>query len=157
MMGEDSIFAVDPGASGAIVYGVNPQSKIEEEDIFHLPNLGDPEVSADIWCLSSISHIFVRKIYIEDVHCRPGNGVRRNESFSYGIGRLHACLEVWNYKAEWIFVRPQVWQSDLSCLTKGNKNVTKRLAQEIFPHIKVTHRNADALLIYHWAREVYEK
>jgi hypothetical protein len=44
-------------------------------------------------------------------------------------------------------IRPQVWQKELGCLTKGDKNVTKRKAQELFPSLKVTHATADALLI----------
>jgi hypothetical protein len=44
-------------------------------------------------------------------------------------------------------IRPQVWQKELGCLTKGDKNVSKRKAQELFPSMKVTHATADALLI----------
>jgi hypothetical protein len=32
-------------------------------------------------------------------------------------------------------------------MTKGDKNVSKRKAQELFPQIKVNHYIADALLI----------
>jgi hypothetical protein len=35
----------------------------------------------------------------------------------------------------------------MGCLTKGDKNVSKSRAQELFPSIKVTHAIADALLI----------
>jgi hypothetical protein len=44
-------------------------------------------------------------------------------------------------------VRPQVWQKTMQCMSKGDKNVTKRRAQELFPDIKVTHATADGLLI----------
>jgi hypothetical protein len=44
-------------------------------------------------------------------------------------------------------VRPQVWQKELGCLTKGDKNISKRKAQELFPSMKVTHATADSLLI----------
>jgi hypothetical protein len=43
-----------------------------------------------------------------------------------------------------------VWQKALGCLTKGDKNITKRKAQEMFPGIKVTHATADSLLIAHY-------
>ena len=51
-------------------------------------------------------------------------------------------------------VRPQQWQKSLGCLTKGDKNVTKRKAQELFPMMKVTHATADALLIAEYGRRV---
>ena len=45
---------------------------------------------------------------------------------------------------------PQVWQKALGCMTGGDKNVTKRRAQELFPGHKITHATADALLIAHY-------
>jgi hypothetical protein len=36
--------------------------------------------------------------------------------------------------------------------TKGDKNVSKRRAQELFPQLKVTHATADALLIAEYGR-----
>jgi len=53
-----------------------------------------------------------------------------------------------------IDVSPVKWQSALSCLTKGKKNVTKARAQQWFPKIKVTHGIADALLIAEYGRRV---
>lgn len=154
-----SFIAVDPGANGAAVWYDKPNYG-DEYMVFDLPNLGDPEEDGQAWfACSELSNAWscpVDHIFIEDVHCRPGNGVRRNESFAYGIGRLHGILEsTTKPTTQWIFVRPQVWMSDLGCLTKGDKNVTKRLAKELFPDFKVTHRNADALLIAYWAQEVY--
>ena len=154
-----NFIAADPGAKGALVW-YDLYQHGEVYNVFELPNLGDPEIDAQDWFARSwISTAWsspVDYIFIEDVHCRPGNGVKRNESFAYGIGRLHGLLEcMTKHTAEWVFVRPQVWMSDLGCLTKGDKNVTKRLAQDLFPDFKVTHRNADALLIAHWGQEVY--
>jgi len=37
-------------------------------------------------------------------------------------------------------------------MTGGDKNVSKRRAQELFPEIKITHAIADALLIAEYAR-----
>jgi hypothetical protein len=42
----------------------------------------------------------------------------------------------------------------MSCLTKGDKNVTKSRAQELFPEVKVTHAIADALLIAEYGRRI---
>jgi hypothetical protein len=41
-------------------------------------------------------------------------------------------------------------------LSKGDKNVTKRKAQELFPSLKITHATADALLIAEYLRRKNE-
>lgn len=51
-------------------------------------------------------------------------------------------------------VRPAVWQHALQCRTGGDKNVTKRKAQELFPGVKVTHAIADALLLAEYCRRL---
>jgi hypothetical protein len=40
-------------------------------------------------------------------------------------------------------------------MTKGDKNITKRKAQELFPEIKITHAIADSLLIAEYGRRVW--
>ena len=55
------------------------------------------------------------------------------------------------------FVVPAKWQRAMGCLTKGDKKVSYRKAQELFPHVKVTHWNADALLIAEYARRTYNQ
>jgi hypothetical protein len=37
-------------------------------------------------------------------------------------------------------------------MTKGDKNVSKRKAQELFPQLKITHATADALLLAEFGR-----
>ncbi len=49
-------------------------------------------------------------------------------------------------------VTPQKWQKTLSCLSRGDKNITKAKAQQLFPGLRVTHATADALLIAEYAR-----
>ena len=46
------------------------------------------------------------------------------------------------------------WQKYLGCLTKGDKNVSKAKAQELFPDLKITHAIADSLLIAEYGRRV---
>jgi len=40
----------------------------------------------------------------------------------------------------------------MSCRTKGDKNVSKHAAQKLWPHLKITHRDADARLIAEYGR-----
>jgi len=49
-------------------------------------------------------------------------------------------------------IRASDWQRSMGCLTKGDKKVSYRKAQELFPNVKVTHWNADALLIAEFCR-----
>jgi hypothetical protein len=83
--------------------------------------------------------------YIEQVHSSPQMGVKSAFTFGNGFGHLEMALTAAGIP--FTRIRPQVWQKELGCLTKGDKNVTKRKAQELFPSLKVTHATADALLI----------
>ena len=42
----------------------------------------------------------------------------------------------------------------MKCLTKGDKNVTKSAAQRLYPDRKITHADADAILIARYCYEV---
>ena len=89
---------------------------------------------------------------IEQVHSSPQMGVKSAFSFGQSFGQIEGILTA--FKIPFDRVRPQVWQKALGCLTKGDKNITKRKAQELFPDIKITHANADALLISEYNRRV---
>jgi len=49
-------------------------------------------------------------------------------------------------------VRPQEWQKAMGCLSRGDKNVTKAKAQQLWPAQKITHATADALLLAEYFR-----
>jgi hypothetical protein len=83
--------------------------------------------------------------YIEQVYSSPQMGVKSAFTFGNGFGHLEMALTAAGIP--FARIRPQVWQKELGCLTKGDKNVSKRKAQELFPSMKVTHATADALLI----------
>jgi crossover junction endodeoxyribonuclease RuvC len=82
---------------------------------------------------------------LEQVHSMPGQGVSSSFKFGEGYGKLQMALCAAGIPYQ--RVTPQKWQKDLQCLTKGDKNVSKRRAQELFPQIKVIHALADGLLI----------
>ena len=83
--------------------------------------------------------------YLEKVHAMPGNGVASMFKFGTIYGGL--LFTILASGVPLYHVTPQKWQRSLNCLTKGDKNVSKRRAQELYPGIKVTHATADALLI----------
>ena len=90
---------------------------------------------------------------IERVHSMPKQGVASSFKFGQSYGFLRGLLTAMEIPFE--EVTPQTWQKSMGCLSKGDKNVTKQKAQQLFPELKITHATADALLIAEYARRKY--
>jgi hypothetical protein len=135
---------IDPGANGAIAW-IDERGKSCVEKM--------PDTLQDLWELICDITNFPRstidgrkyKAYIEQVSSSPQMGVVSAFSFGRGYGNLEMALTAAGIPFE--RVRPQVWQKAMGCMTKGDKNVSKQKAQELFPDKKITHATADALLI----------
>jgi hypothetical protein len=112
-----------------------------------------PDTLQDLWELIRDITNFPRsaidgrryKAYIEQVSSSPQMGVVSAFSFGRGYGNLEMALTAAGIPFE--RVRPQVWQKAMGCMTKGDKNISKAKAQELFPDKKIIHATADALLI----------
>ena len=133
-----TVIGIDPGVNGGIAWIAGGKACVEKM----------PDTLHDLWGLiADIAGEFgvEYRACIEQVSSSPQMGVVSAFSFGRGYGNLEMALTAAGVPFE--RVRPQVWQKSLGCLTKGDKNVTKRKAQEMFPGIKVTHATADALLI----------
>jgi Holliday junction resolvasome RuvABC endonuclease subunit len=87
---------------------------------------------------------------IEKVSSSPQMGVVSAFSFGKSQGFLLGLLTA--YKIPYHEVTPQKWQKAMGCMSGGNKNVTKHAAQKLWPHLKITHRDADARLIAEYGR-----
>ena len=132
---------IDPGNSGAIAV-IHPKGISTcrlEHGPYELVNF------LEQW---NATHCFA---YIEKAGSQPGNAPRAMFTFgtSYGI-----CLGVIAALGIPIDkVAAGVWQRNLGCLTGGDKNISKRKAQELFPeHPRITHKEADAMLIAEFCR-----
>jgi Holliday junction resolvasome RuvABC endonuclease subunit len=136
-----TVIGIDPGANGGIAWITDGKPCVEKM----------PDTLQDLWeLLVSISmnaEVGGTRIhaYIEQVSSSPQMGVKSAFTFGNGFGHLEMALTAAGIPFE--RVRPQVWQKAMGCMTRGDKNVSKRKAQELFPSIKVTHATADALLI----------
>ena len=136
------VIGIDPGKSGGIAW-IDETGKACVEKM--------PDTLKDLWeLISNISGYYgIYKIdcvaYLEQVSSSPGMGVVSAFTFGNGFGHLEMALTAAGIPFE--RVRPQIWQKAMGCMTKGDKNVSKRKAQELFPEIKITHATADALLI----------
>lgn len=133
---------IDPGANGAIAW-IDERGKSCVEKM--------PDTLQDLWELvvsislnAGTGGLGVRA-YLEAVSSSPQMGVVSSFSFGRGYGNLEMALTAAGIPFE--RVRPQVWQKAMGCMTKGNKNISKQKAQELFPDKKVIHATADALLI----------
>lgn len=91
-----------------------------------------------------------RVAYVERVNSMPHDGHVGAFTFGQINGLLRGGLLAHHVQVRDAY--PMVWQARMGCLSRGDKNVTKRRAQELFPGLKITHSIADALLIarYGW-------
>jgi hypothetical protein len=135
------IIGIDVGKNGAIAWSFLGKTCVEKM----------PDTIKDLWELiesikdSAFGDKDIIHCYLEQVASSPQMGVVSAFSFGNGFGHLEMALTA--ASIPFTRVRPQVWMKELGCMTKGDKNVTKRLAQQLFPDITITHSNADALLI----------
>jgi hypothetical protein len=136
-----TIIGIDPGTNGGIAWITDGKPCVEKM----------PDTLQDLWelivsiSLNAGSGGTGIHAYLESVHSSPQMGVKSAFTFGNGFGHLEMALTAAGIP--FTRTRPQVWQKEIGCMTKGDKNVTKRKAQELFPSMKVTHATADALLI----------
>jgi hypothetical protein len=115
-----------------------------------------PETDADLyrtlsgWTKSPELAAVEARAVLEKVHSSPQMGVASAFSFGRGYGACRMALTATGIPFD--EVTPFKWQRRLECLSGGDKNVTKARAQQLFPHVKVTHYIADALLLAEFCR-----
>jgi len=147
---------IDPGESGAAVLlydgSTYSPSEVQVDKIFTFKGQSIDEVVAAIEAMGCrhISRIGSVSCALEQLHAYPKRGSIGNFKLGRHYGMLQASLTA--FGIDFVEVTPQKWQKALGCLTGGNKNVTKKKAQELFPDVKVTHAIADALLLAEYAR-----
>ena len=134
---------VDPGQSG----GVGIIRELGGPAAFKMP-----ETEGDVYgLLQSVKNYGIHiSAVIERAHSMPKQGVASSFKFGRNFGGLLMALTASGIP--FTEVAPQSWQKALGCLSKGDKNVTKRRAQQLFPDIKITHATADAMLLAEFCR-----
>jgi hypothetical protein len=139
---------IDPGKNGGIAWIQDGKPCAEKM----------PDTLTDLWQVidniaAEVSMIYRQTeivAFLEQVSSSPQQGVKSAFTFGNGFGHLEMSIIAANIPLR--RVRPQAWQKELGCLTGGDKNVSKARAQELFPSLKITHANADALLIAEFGR-----
>jgi len=142
---------IDPGQSGGIA-ALDDEGRVllaaklaERTDVEILNLLSNIAVNA-------MGDGLVLRAVIEQVHSMPSQGVASSFTFGTSYGALRMALAARAIPYE--LVSPAKWQKVLGCRSGGDKNVTKRRAQELFPSLKVTHAIADALLLAEFCRRL---
>ena len=146
------IIAIDPGKNGGLV--LRSKNEIISVDAMPSTCMDLTELLEQYKALSIKSNESLTA-YIEIVHSMPGQGTVSMFTFGQGFGHLEQALA--DFRIRTVKVQPNAWQTALSLSSKGktkreHKNVLKQRAQELFPQIKVTLANADALLISEYAQ-----
>lgn len=89
---------------------------------------------------------------LELVRATPQMGVVSAFTFGQGYGAIRMALAASGIPFD--EVTPPVWQRVMQCRTGGDKNISKRRAQELFPALTITHAIADALLLAEYGRRM---
>lgn len=139
-----TFIGIDPGQSGGIAF-------VDEHD---LGAHKMPDTERDIFeLLRDLAAAGPAVARIERVSSSPQMGVVSAFTFGSSYGGLRMALIAAGIPFE--EVSPVKWQREMGCLTKGDKNVSKAKAQQLFPLLKVTHSIADALLIAEFCRRTH--
>jgi crossover junction endodeoxyribonuclease RuvC len=137
------IIGIDPGKSGAVAIR---HIHLDKVVCYAFNKMTEHDISNEIEAWKR----HCKLAYLEKVHAMPKQGVTSTFTFGAHYGFCKGLLVA--HKIPYKDVTPQRWQSTMGCRSGGDKNVTKRKAQQLFPEVKITHAVADALLIAEYGR-----
>jgi hypothetical protein len=150
MMDYQYFLGADPGKGGGIAIVCWDGTRIATASAW-----GTPSSDRDLMTILADNAAGTTLAVLERVHSSPQMGVASAFTFGAEYGRLRMALVASGIPLD--LVEPKRWQTALGCMSKGDKNVTKARAQELFPHLKITHKTADALLLAEYARRRWLK
>lgn len=144
----DYVWGIDPGSRGGVAIISRDRTDIE---IITISKYTESEL-AGLFFTRGINR---GHVFIEQVNPRPGEGVKSVFTFGRAYGFLRGLVLANRMPLE--EVSPQTWQQKLALGKKyPSKAIRKRVhmakGQQLFPQVKTTLENADALLIaeYGW-------
>jgi hypothetical protein len=157
----NTLIAIDPGLSGGLAvarFGKSECYPMPETQGDLLALVRDIKAAADVECEP---HGLKQETVcvLEEVNGFVGTAQPGSAMFRFGehYGFVKGVVQALGIKL--VLVRPQAWQKVFGlgtasrCASKTEwKNKLKAEAQRRFPHLKVTLKTADALLILEFAR-----
>lgn len=139
---ERLFIGIDPGVSGGIAAVTTSGAPVLAVPM--------PRTEADVLRVFDDLATWEPRAILERVHVMPKQGIVSAFTFGKGFGGILMALTATRIPFD--LVTPQTWQTAMQCLSRGDKNVTKRRAQQLFPHDSITHAIADALLLAEFGR-----
>lgn len=136
---------LDPGASGGIA--------IIDEGMAVLYVSATPATERDVLLALPKGSTGVVFAMLERVWSSPGWGHVGAFKFGLSYGGLRMALTARGIRFDEVL--PVKWQTAMGCRSGGDKNITKRRAQALFPSVRVTHATADALLLAEHCRRSF--
>lgn len=157
---------MDPGIHGAMSLIITDTNLgIVNYDAFNFDRMTEPEIAARLKLLmpdpESIMKAPLPVVLVERQGTRPTDARPNIGKLHHQWGMLRGIL--YAYHVRFDDITPAVWQRTFGLLMpKGTsptfkKNQHKAAAQRLFPEVKITHSNADALLIAEHGRRLYLK
>jgi Holliday junction resolvasome RuvABC endonuclease subunit len=96
----------------------------------------------------------IHRAALEQVSPGPSMGRASAMKLGRAAGELRGLLTA--HRVAFREVTPSAWQGAMQCRSKGDKRVTLRAAQNLWPDVHMTHTGkrqlADALLLAEWVR-----
>ncbi len=148
------IVAIDPGKNGAIVTYDVKMSQVEES--IQIP--ATPKDISDFFDALTVDDRVI-SVYMEEPSGFIGGfgrAVSGVHVFWRQFGNIESSIISAGHRL--LFVRPQAWQKALglkkekSWTTSQWKNKLKAMAQRLYPGVKITLQNADAILILEYVK-----
>lgn len=144
------LVAIDPGLTGAIAW-FNTLEDDDCEEVDDLPVIGGMIDAAQLDL--DVAQAADVEVVLEDQHAMPGNGSKSAFSMGQTFGAILATLAIAGVPVH--RVSPAKWKRGMG-LTGKNKDASRRLAMELYPHLADDlrlakhHNRADAVLLGHW-------
>ena len=141
-----TVLGIDPGGSSGGVIHLSVSGAILS---FHkFKGLTDQEIHEVFKKLA----IWNPYCFLEQVGGRKSDGANRAFNFGVNYGLIRAFLVTTRIPYQRLV--PLKWQRLMSCLTGGDKNISKAEAMRLYPGYQFTHLNADAYLIAECGRRI---
>lgn len=153
---QPGILGIDPGNMGGIAVRFGDSLAHTKAFKLPLPDKKDKYRKSDLDTLAILINLHetfdIKHCYYEKVTASPQMGVTSAFTFGKNYGLITGMLTA--LKIPTTYIHASGWQTEMGCLSRGDKKVTKARASELFPHLKVTNGVADALLIseYGWRK-----
>ena len=140
---------IDPGVNGGVAIIDNKWKDKAIEAVKCPDTIKDMADYLNVHCYDNIKTLCI----IEKVHSFPGQGVRSVFTFGKNYGQWLGILA--SHDIPYKEVSPQAWMKHYGSMPRDRgqrKRHLKHLAQSLYPSIKVTLYNADAILLANYSK-----